>query len=214
LDIRSNKLTSIPQQIGLCIKCNVLDLRNNRLKVLPAELQNLTKLRELMVDGNPLDRVAGIDDRQRENSNDADHAERHSTNDLYASEDNDAAIKAYNNSTKVISLADICAQIVGSVLHNEGLHAYCKSCRHQSDCEADENCLMTGLPHRILERLTLPADHPPKRCSGCVSPLFHDALNYLTRVNFCNRSIPTEYKFCSRGCMQKTLRKTEEASIR
>ncbi|CAG8509795.1 8205_t:CDS:2 [Paraglomus brasilianum] len=217
LDVRSNKLTSIPQQIGLCIKCHVLDLRNNRLKVLPAEVQNLTKLRELMVDGNPLDHVAGIDDRQRENDNDADNTlgmERHNTAANEDDNSNDTVIKAYNKNTKVMSLTDICTQIVGSVLHNKGPHAYCKYCRHQSDFEADENCLMAVLPHRILERLTLPAGHPPKRCSGCVSPLFHDALKHLIHVNFCKRSLPIEYKFCSHGCMQRTLRQTEEVSIR
>lgn len=53
LDLSDNSLVDFPA--GACtMELNVLDLSNNDLKSLPAELGLMTSLRKLPLDGNPL----------------------------------------------------------------------------------------------------------------------------------------------------------------
>ncbi len=52
LNLGTNRLTSVPADIGMMIKLTFLDLRNNMLSNLPEELSNLQSLRELTLSAN------------------------------------------------------------------------------------------------------------------------------------------------------------------
>ncbi|XP_077981169.1 leucine-rich repeat-containing protein 40-like [Glandiceps talaboti] len=54
LDVRDNKLKTLPDEIVLLNSLQRLDLTNNNISSLPNELGNLPALKSLVVDGNPL----------------------------------------------------------------------------------------------------------------------------------------------------------------
>uniref|UniRef100_A0A061SEL3 Leucine-rich repeat family protein isoform 2 n=2 Tax=Tetraselmis sp. GSL018 TaxID=582737 RepID=A0A061SEL3_9CHLO len=53
LDLRRNKLTRIPAELSQ-LRLSLLDLTDNNLSTVPPELGNMTTLRKLLLDGNPL----------------------------------------------------------------------------------------------------------------------------------------------------------------
>ncbi|MFA6429230.1 MAG: leucine-rich repeat domain-containing protein [Patescibacteria group bacterium] len=53
LDLSNNRLTGLPAELGQLKKLETLNVANNRLTGLPLELGNLTQLRVLDVSGNP-----------------------------------------------------------------------------------------------------------------------------------------------------------------
>lgn len=53
LDLSDNSLTGVPAELGQLSRLEVLNLSNNQLTGLPMELGNLTQLRTLDVSGNP-----------------------------------------------------------------------------------------------------------------------------------------------------------------
>ena len=53
LDVRNNKLRSIPASIA-SLTLSMLDLSNNDLASVPPELGRMTSLRSLRLEGNPL----------------------------------------------------------------------------------------------------------------------------------------------------------------
>ena len=57
LDLRRNKLTTLPPEIGLLTHLTKLDLSENKLTKLPPEIARLTNLKELYVDGNQLTKL-------------------------------------------------------------------------------------------------------------------------------------------------------------
>lgn len=54
LDLSHNKITSIPSEIGLCVRLQCIKLEFNQLKTLPKELLEKTRVNRISLEGNPM----------------------------------------------------------------------------------------------------------------------------------------------------------------
>ena len=54
IDVSSNNLQKLPENLGRCINLRALDASNNDLAELPCSLGTLPKLQRIALDGNPL----------------------------------------------------------------------------------------------------------------------------------------------------------------
>ena len=59
LSARSNKLVSIPEEIGECSLLVSLYLKSNAIEAVAAEISGLKKLKELELDNNPIGKSVG-----------------------------------------------------------------------------------------------------------------------------------------------------------
>ncbi|CAG8481181.1 14690_t:CDS:2 [Acaulospora morrowiae] len=176
LFIHSNRIREIPSQIRECKKCDFLNLGDNQLTYLPAELVKMEKLSALRVKGNPF--VLGKEGNGLTKSNGANE----------------------NVSKTVMSLIDMCAQVVGNTILDQGRHFFC--CKNkQTLCKQKKNCIFNFLPKNILDRVVSSNDCAPRAvCSCCDTPLFHSSINYQTIDEICGQKVPILYQLCSYTC--------------
>ncbi|KAG9294684.1 hypothetical protein G9A89_008163 [Geosiphon pyriformis] len=203
LDLHANQITRIPQQISLCTQCNWVNLEKNQISYLPVEIFLLRQLRQLRLDGNPFgviafeNTVVGSDRYLPDNDG----------NFFNTGNDETVILRANQN---LMPLSDICAQVAGITLINQGCHTFCLSplCKTTTTKIYGEDCIYKFLPSEILQRIILSYNFPPTKCSQCCSPLFHDGVEDY--YYYGEEEIPVIYLFCSYAC-RTTLRKSVRA---
>ncbi|CAG8642993.1 13097_t:CDS:2 [Dentiscutata heterogama] len=197
LHLQCNKLTSIPPHIGFLTSLRGLFLHNNQIRKIPSQIRECKKCSFINLNDNNLTCLP---------------AEFSTLENLRTLRVKGNPFEQPQNVSQskvegiISTLFDMCVQIVGSTMLEQGKHFYCSN-NQKVPCSQKKNCIHNFLVKDILERLSMPTDYPPTICSCCRVPLFQSRIFFNDFEHICGRWVPVRFQLCSYTCKNITMKR-------
>ncbi|RHZ86432.1 hypothetical protein Glove_51g77 [Diversispora epigaea] len=196
IHLQCNELTSLSPNIGLLVSLCELIIFSNKIQEIPSQIRECKKCYLLNFNENKLTRFPAELLKMEKLS-----AFRVRDNPYKNSNSNN------NNDSNIITLLDICTQIIGNILLDRGLHFFC--CQ-KNNSKKRRKCIFNFLTNDILNRIQLSHEIKPKTCTYCDIPLFHSAITFHDIDVICGIRVPVIYQFCSYTCKNLVIKNKEK----